>query len=224
MSQILRCFVAKVIYVAILPFLVSFYSKFWKFMLLFGIFPLTIWFFSAFYNVLLRIRLVVIYALFGSNLACVKKLSFCISGVSKSYCPPYFRKWYTNAQWRIYLIESGWDNQVFLGLNKLLFIICVHLFSNLEIILLNVYSSYKISAHALEVSILTVLLLFIRPLKRASKLSGMKNKATSAHWKVRGSHSHFNQLRNARLNIGHICACWSISRNFFRPSNLCFAF
>ena len=53
-------------------------------MLLFSIFS-AIWVFVAFYAVLSQIRFVVIYGLFqvnyfGSNLVCVKNLSFCISG------------------------------------------------------------------------------------------------------------------------------------------------
>ena len=69
----------------------------------------------------------------------------------------------------------------FPGLNKLLYKLCVHLVQNLEIILWNVSSTYKILvkcldswlARALKVTIFQGLLL-LRRAKRASKLSGMK--------------------------------------------------
>ena len=63
MSQILRCFVAKVSYVAISHFLEAFLSPFWNFMLFLAFFC-DIGVFWAFYAVISRIRFVVIYALF----------------------------------------------------------------------------------------------------------------------------------------------------------------
>ena len=85
----LRCFVAKVSYVAILRF-------WWHFLAHSGTscsfsgFFCTIWVFWAFHAVLLPIRFVVIYALFGSNyfgsnLARVKKVVFCISEYSTQH-------------------------------------------------------------------------------------------------------------------------------------------
>ena len=38
------------------------------------------------------------------------------------------------------------------------------------------------------------------------------------HYKVRKSHSDFDQLSNSHLNIGHVCECWSISRIFSKPT------
>ena len=73
-SQILRCLVAKMSYVASLRFFVSFFGTFWNLMLLFCFFG-TIWVFWAFCAVLLQIRLVVIYAIFWVKLFWLKPCS-----------------------------------------------------------------------------------------------------------------------------------------------------
>ena len=60
----LRCFVGKVSNGALLRFLLAFFGTLQNFMLLFGIFLNTIWFFLTFYAVLSQIRFVIVYALF----------------------------------------------------------------------------------------------------------------------------------------------------------------
>ena len=62
---------------------------------------------------------------------------------------------------------------------------------------------------------------YLRRAERASKLSGMKEKTTSFHLEVRKRNADFDQLRNSCLNIGHVCECWLISRNFSRPTIFC---
>ena len=48
----------------------------------------------------------------------------------------------------------------------------------------------------------------------------MKDKTIIFHWEVRESLAGLDQLRNSRLDIGHVCECWSISRNVSRPTIL----
>ena len=72
LARVKRCFVTKVSYVANSRFFVEFVGTFWNFMLLFGFFSLTIRVIWAFYAVLLRIRYVLIYALFWVKLLWLK--------------------------------------------------------------------------------------------------------------------------------------------------------
>ena len=71
-SQILRCFVAKVMYVAIS----CFWEHFWPILELNVTFFCTIWVFWAFYSVLMRIRFVVKYSLFRVKLFWLKPFFF----------------------------------------------------------------------------------------------------------------------------------------------------
>ena len=108
----------------------------------------------------------------------------------------------TNAHCKIYLIEIGQDIQWYLCLNDFLFLWCVHLVPNLEIIPWNAFNCYKImikfdslDAHALKVTIFKVILL-LRRKKRKLTLSEVINKITSFHWEVKESRSDLHQLRN----------------------------
>ena len=102
----------------------------------------------------------------------------------------------------------------FLGFNKIFFVICVHLAPNLDIILKNVSSSYKIlvkfldtwSVHAIKLTILEELQL-LRQAKVGIKIFRdeiTKPKSFTGKWLA----------EKFMFYIGHDCECWSISRHF----------
>ena len=88
---------------------------------------------------------------------------------------------------------------------------------NLEIIFQNFSISYKILVKFLHSWLGHTIFLGLLLLRRA--------KAGIQAFRYEGKTLNFqllkwisDQLRYKRLNIGHVCGCWSISRNFSRPS------
>ena len=88
---------------------------------------------------------------------------------------------------------------------------------NLEIIFQNLSISYKISVKFLHSWLGHTIFLGLLLLRRA--------KAGIQAFRYEGNTLNFqllkgicDQLRYKRLNIGHVCGCWSISRSFSRPS------